>query len=70
MVPRYRPCSMTIKCISQQILSGFGGRKAPSRMGRISIAEVPSAALGRGASLPRHAGAGGMTILWGVDGKH
>ena len=29
------------QCVSQQILlSGFGGRKAPSRMGKISIAEV------------------------------
>src|SRR5580658_2329060 len=30
-----------IQCVSQQILlSGFGGRKAPSRMGKISTAEV------------------------------
>jgi hypothetical protein len=32
---------MTIKCVSQQILlSGFGGRKAPSSMGKLSTAEV------------------------------
>ena len=32
---------MTIKGVSQQIvLSGFGGRKAPSSMGKISTAEV------------------------------
>ena len=32
---------MTIKCVSQQILlSGFGGRKAPSSMGKTSTAEV------------------------------
>jgi hypothetical protein len=30
-----------VKCVSQQILwSGFGGRKAPSSMGKISTAEV------------------------------
>jgi hypothetical protein len=30
-----------INCVSQQIvLSGFGGRKAPSSMGKSSIAEV------------------------------
>src|ERR1700691_441126 len=34
-------CNITIKCVSQQILlSGFGGRKAPSSMGKISTAEV------------------------------
>jgi hypothetical protein len=32
---------VTINCVSQQILlSGFGGRKAPSSMGKISIAGV------------------------------
>src|SRR5271156_1933010 len=32
---------VTIKCVSQQILlPGFSGRKAPSSMGKISIAEV------------------------------
>ena len=32
---------MTIKCVPQQILfSGFGGRKAPSSMGKISTAGV------------------------------
>jgi hypothetical protein len=31
----------TIKCLSQQILlSGFGGRKAPSSIGKVSTAEV------------------------------
>src|ERR1700691_3998808 len=36
-----RCCSVTINCVSQQILlSGFGGRKAPSSMGKISIAGV------------------------------
>ena len=30
-----------IECVSQQIiLSGFGGRKAPNSMGKISTAEV------------------------------
>jgi predicted GIY-YIG superfamily endonuclease len=33
---------------------GFGGRKAPSRIGKISTAEVPSATLGTGSSTPRH----------------
>ena len=41
MIPRYCPRPMTVKCILQQILlSGFGGRKAPNSMGKISIAEV------------------------------
>jgi hypothetical protein len=32
---------VTIRCVSQQILlSGFGGRKAPSSMGKIKTAEV------------------------------
>jgi hypothetical protein len=32
---------VTIECVSRQILlSGFGGRKAPSSMGKISTAEV------------------------------
>jgi hypothetical protein len=32
---------VTIKCVPQQILlSGFGGRKGPSSMGKISTAEV------------------------------
>ena len=35
------PVPATIKCVSQQILlSGFGGRKAPSSIGKISTAEV------------------------------
>jgi hypothetical protein len=30
-----------MKCVSQQVLlSGFGGRKAPSSMGKISAAEA------------------------------
>ena len=45
----------TIKFVSQQILwLGFCGRKALSGMGRISIAEVPSATLRTGSSTPRH----------------
>ena len=36
------------------LLSAFGGRKAPSSMGKISIAEVPSATLRTGSSTPRH----------------
>jgi hypothetical protein len=36
-----RRCSVTINCVSQQILlSGFGGRKAPSSVGKMSTAEV------------------------------
>ncbi len=32
---------MTIKCVSRQILlSGFGGRKTPGSVGKISTAEV------------------------------
>jgi hypothetical protein len=33
---------------------GFGGRRAPSSMGKISTAGVPSATLGAGSSTPRH----------------
>jgi hypothetical protein len=44
-----------LHCISQPILlSGLGGRKAPSSMGRMSTAEVPSATLRTGSSTPRH----------------
>ena len=33
--------TVTIQCVSQQIvLSGFGGRKAPSSMGKVRTAEV------------------------------
>ena len=54
-VTQHKECTWEIQCVSQQILlSGFGGRKAPSRMGKISTAEVPSATLGTGSSTPRH----------------
>jgi hypothetical protein len=36
------------------LLSAFGGRKAPSSMGKISTAEAPSATLRTGSSTPRH----------------
>jgi hypothetical protein len=40
-VTQHKECTWEIQCVSQQILlSGFGGRKAPSRMGKISTAEV------------------------------
>ena len=36
-----KKCTVTINLVPQQILfSGFDGRKAPSSMGKISIAEV------------------------------
>jgi hypothetical protein len=39
--PRTCYVPVTIKCVSQQILlSRFGGRKAPSSMGKLSAAEV------------------------------
>jgi hypothetical protein len=42
-------------CVLQQILlSGFGGRKARSSMGKLSTAEVPSARLRTGSSTLRH----------------
>ena len=51
----WKDVPVIIKCISQQILlSGLGGRKAPSSMGKVSTAEVPSATLGTGSSTPRH----------------
>ena len=46
---------MTIQFVSQRILlSGFGGRKTPSSMGKIRTAEVPSATLRTGSSTPRN----------------
>jgi hypothetical protein len=39
--PDRKDVPMTIQRVSQQILlSGFGGRKAPSRMGKMSTAGV------------------------------
>jgi hypothetical protein len=41
MITVHEKMYVTIQCVSQQILmSGFGGRKAPSSMGKISTAEV------------------------------
>jgi hypothetical protein len=40
-VMQHKEGTWEIQCVSQQILlSGFGGRKAPSRMGKMSTAEV------------------------------
>jgi len=51
---------VTIKCVSQQILlSGVGGRKAPSSMGKIGTVEVlrlrATSAVSRGKSVRRYA---------------
>jgi hypothetical protein len=47
-------CPAPTSTCSQILLSGFGGRKAPSSMGETSTAEVPSATLRTGSSATRH----------------
>jgi hypothetical protein len=63
---------VTVKCVPRQILSGFGGRKAPGSMGKISTAGVlrlraPSA-VSRDKSVRRSAQdddfVGGLQFRW------